>query len=329
MRARSTWGIGCFLIAMFLSPTTLFAGIAAKVVFVSGSAVAVSASNERRELAKGASIEVGDTIITEDARLQLRFTDGGFVSLAPNSEFRIHAFFYSGTADGSERVAMELIKGGLRTISGVIGKVIKESYEMKTAFATIGIRGTEYSVVYGDSVSGTVSAGAIAVCNAAGCLDVLQGQSYHVTDWNIKPLLTSKTAFLPPPQPSKVDKKQATQTDIAKAPGKIRSLAKDTKPSVISDGGRRNADRQALHKGTRLSDGVRQKSLSLTFDGSMLKSTLAALKPDKHALEFETESFSGAAPERDDGNRNKERSLNPLEQLGVDAGAVSGNGKAK
>lgn len=307
MRARSTWGIRCLLIAMLLSPTTVFAGIAAKVVFVSGSAVAVSASGERRELAKGASIQVGDSIITGDARLQLRFTDGGFVSLAPGSEFRINAFSYSGTPDGSERVAMELIKGGLRTISGVIGKAIKESYEMKTEFATIGIRGTEYSIVYGESVAGTVSAGAIAVCNAGGCLDVLQGQSYHVTDWNTKPVLTFKAAFLPPPQPVKAEKKQSKQTGIAGAPGSVRLSARDAKLSDKMEGKGRNDDRKALAKESKLSDGGRQKSHLLTFN--------------------ETGSFSGLAPEGDNRKRNKDHFLDTQNQLDFDAGTVSGNGK--
>jgi hypothetical protein len=189
------------LIGMLLTTSPLLAAGAATVEFVWGMAYAVSISGEKRELEKGSRIDVGDTVVSETARVQLRFTDGGFVSLVPHSEFRVNAYSYSGKRDGSERVAMELMKGGLRTISGLIGKAIQSAYEMKTAVATIGIRGTEYTVVYGESVSGTVSAGAIAVCNAGGCLDVAHGQSYYIKDENTKPVFISTPALLSPRQP--------------------------------------------------------------------------------------------------------------------------------
>jgi FecR protein len=189
------------LIVMLLTASPLLAAAAAKVEFVWGMAYAVSISGEKRELEKGSRIDVGDTVVSKTARVQLRFTDGGFVSLAPHSEFRVNAYSYSGKPDGSERIAMELMKGGLRTISGLIGKAIQSAYEMKTAVGTIGIRGTEYTVVYGESVSGTVSAGAIAVCNAGGCLDVAHGQSYYIKDENTKPVFISKAALLSPRQP--------------------------------------------------------------------------------------------------------------------------------
>ena len=189
------------LIVMMLTTSPLLAAPAATVEFVWGMAYARSISGEKRELIKGSGVDVGDTVVSETARVQLRFTDGGFVALAPQSEFRVNAYSYSGKPDGSERVAMELVKGGLRTISGLIGKAIQSAYELKTAVATIGIRGTEYTVVYGESVSGTVSAGAIAVCNAGGCLDVAHGQSYYIKDENTKPVFISTPALLSPRQP--------------------------------------------------------------------------------------------------------------------------------
>ncbi len=194
--------VGYLLFIVMLSTTSpLFAAAAATVEFVWGQAYALSPSGEKRVLEKGSPVHVGDTVVSETARVQLRFTDGGFVSLAPNSEFRVNAYAYSGKPDGSERIAMELMKGGLRTISGLIGKAIQSAYEMKTTVATIGIRGTEYTVVYGESVSGTVSAGAVAVCNTGGCLDVTRGQSYYVMNENTKPVFINKPALLSPPQP--------------------------------------------------------------------------------------------------------------------------------
>lgn len=176
---------------------------AARVEFVLGSAQVVSATGETREAVRGMSIQVGDTVISEDARLQLRFGDGSFVALAPGSEFRVNAYSWSGAPDGSERLSMTLVKGGLRTVTGLIGKAMQSAYEMATSVATIGIRGTEYTIVYGRSITGTVAEGRIAVCNGAGCLDVGPGQSYYVRDENTKPAFSDKAAQLPPPAPGR------------------------------------------------------------------------------------------------------------------------------
>jgi len=234
-------------IGMLITASPLLAAAAATVEFVWGTAYAVSISGEKRELEKGSGIDVGDTVISETARVQLRFTDGGFVSLAPRSEFRVNAYSYSGKPDGSERVAMELMKGGLRTISGLIGKAIQSAYEMKTKVATIGIRGTEYTVVYGESVSGTVSAGAVAVCNAGGCLDVTHGQSYYVMNENTKPVFISTPALLSPPQPviageRNRDKVAESENTGAKSSEKGQTSSRRGNESTWSDGSQRGKE---------------------------------------------------------------------------------------
>ncbi len=177
---------------------------AARVEFVLGTAQVVSPTGEPREAVRGMSIQIGDTVISKDARLQLRFGDGSFVALAPGSEFRVNAYSWSGAPDGKERLSMTLVKGGLRTVTGLIGKAMQSAYEMATGVATIGIRGTEYTIVYGRSITGTVAEGRIAVCNSAGCLEGGPGQSYYVKDENTKPAFTDKAAHLPPPAPGPV-----------------------------------------------------------------------------------------------------------------------------
>ena len=200
------------------------AGGAATAQFVSGAVSLARTDGTAIALTRGAEIEVGESVITgADGRVHLRFTDGGFVSLAPGSEFRVNAYSYSGQPDGTERASFALLKGGLRTVSGLIGKASQAAYEMVTRVATIGIRGTEYTLVYGEGVNGTVGHGRIAVCNAGGCLDVNQGVSFYVKDQNTRPVRAEKAAQLPPPQP--VAKKRHGQavgvatTDVSINPG--------------------------------------------------------------------------------------------------------------
>jgi FecR protein len=126
-------------------------------------------------------------------------------SLTPNSEFRIDDYRYNGELDGSERIAMQLVKGGLRTLSGAIGKAKQSAYEMITKAATIGIRGTEYTLLYSPQggVTGSVAHGRIAVCNGAGCVDVDLGKSFVVIDRDSKPSLTDTAADLGTPPPGR------------------------------------------------------------------------------------------------------------------------------
>jgi len=96
---------------------------------------------------RGLILEAGDTVRTGSrGRAQLRFRDGGYLSLQPDTVFRVDEYRFSGQADGSERSFFSLLKGGLRAITGLIGHRNRASYQLRTPTVTIGIRGTEFGV---------------------------------------------------------------------------------------------------------------------------------------------------------------------------------------
>ncbi|HUS12241.1 MAG TPA: FecR domain-containing protein [Pyrinomonadaceae bacterium] len=318
-------------VGILLTPTHLFAVEAANVEFVWGSASATTASGAKRQLVKGMSIEVGDTVVSEDARVQLRFTDGGFVSLSPHSEFRVNAYSYNGAPDGTERLSMELMKGGLRTISGLIGKAIQAAYEMKTAVATMGIRGTEYTVVYGDSVSGTVSAGAIAVCNAGGCLDVVHGQSYQVVDLNTKPIIISKAAFLPPPQPTSAKNKTIAESDepLAQAEKRNSSSDPDKKSSTARDERSGNDFiKFTAEKESRSIDGQHGSEKFLQKSQSSAFQTLVSEKQKLDDFKI-FEKGSASLEYSNTGKNDKDASLKSIKLLDANMSESTGKGKPK
>ncbi len=182
-------------------PVIGHAAPAARVDFATGNVQATGPNGQSRTVGKGTQIEQGETISTNNGRAQLRFTDGAYVSLQPESEFRIDQYRFDGKQDGNEKGFFSLIKGGLRTITGLVGRTNKNNYQVTTSVATIGIRGTEYTIQYGQSIVGTVGEGEINVCNGAGCLSVTNGESYYVQGQEIKPVLTNKRTDLPPPSP--------------------------------------------------------------------------------------------------------------------------------
>ncbi|MBZ0145449.1 MAG: FecR family protein [Rhodocyclaceae bacterium] len=150
---------------------------------------------------RGAEVSPGDTVDTGSGRAQLRFTDGAMVSLQPQTQFRIDAYEFKAEAVGGEKGFFSLLKGAMRTITGAIGKSDRKAYRLDTAVATIGIRGTEYAVAYGNSITVTTNSGLVEVCNSAGCLLVEAGQSAYVPDANTLPAFTRRNALDPLGQP--------------------------------------------------------------------------------------------------------------------------------
>ncbi len=186
-----------FLLAFCLPAESLHAAGAAKIDFAVGEVVAVQADGVRRPLARGAEVSAGDTVDTGAGRAQLRFTDGGMVSLQPQTQFRIDAYEFKGQTEGGEKGFFSLLKGAMRTITGGIGKTDRKAYRLDTAVATIGIRGTEYAVAYGNSITATTNSGLIEICNNGGCLLVEAGQSAYVPDANTPPTYTKRNALDP------------------------------------------------------------------------------------------------------------------------------------
>ena len=119
---------------------------AGRVVLAVGDVAAVRGA-DRVRLSAGASVGVGDAIVTgADGHAQIRFSDEALVAIKPGSEFRIEAYSFAGRADGSERAVFRLVRGGFRTLTGQIGQVNRDTYQVLTTQATIGIRGTHYQL---------------------------------------------------------------------------------------------------------------------------------------------------------------------------------------
>jgi len=184
--------------ALFAPP--LFAAGAGQVDFATAGVNAIGPNGQSRPLARGSEIAPGETIDTGTGRAQLRFTDGGFVSLQPQTQFRIETYGYDKDDPKKNSIVMNLLKGGLRTITGLIGKTNREGYKLQTSTATVGIRGTEFSITgFPDgSILFHVADGAIDVANQAGSSTVGGGQSATVSNQNSPPAKTDDKPFLPP-----------------------------------------------------------------------------------------------------------------------------------
>ena len=199
-----------------------------------------------RNLTRRSAIYRGDTLSTGARSLsQIRMKDGALLSLRPLTDIKIADYRYNGQEDGSEQSILELLKGGFRTITGIIGHKNKQNYQVRTSVATIGIRGTHYSLVLcqqsscsddgedgvEDGLYGGVADGSIVIENQTGTHRFNNDQFFKLTSATSKPV-----EFLLPPAilkhgPAKLagaDKKsqQKIKQDISKhAKSEPRRLA--------------------------------------------------------------------------------------------------------
>jgi len=132
--------------------------------------VAVARGQAEIRAATGMPVQSGDTIrVGPASNAQIRMTDESIVGLRPGTVFRIDAYEYSGQAE--PRSIFSLLKGGFRTVTGAIGRLhSRERYAVRTPTATIGIRGTHYTVVHCDNDCGA-DRGSIANGTYGGVTD--------------------------------------------------------------------------------------------------------------------------------------------------------------
>jgi hypothetical protein len=192
-----------WLVSASLAATgTVAAAPAARVDFTIGSVTVTGVDGGSRPAAKGLQLQSGDRVVTGNGRAQLRFTDGAYVSLQPNTDFSIRDYRYDGKSDGSEKGIFGLLRGALRTVTGAIGRVNRGAYQIQTPTATIGIRGTGglIQVLADGTTLVTGNSGVWSLANKSGSVDVPAGKAAKASpDQAVPPAESVEGPMLPPP----------------------------------------------------------------------------------------------------------------------------------
>ncbi|KKO61096.1 FecR protein [Janthinobacterium sp. KBS0711] len=123
--------------------------VAGTVMQLSGPLMVKKADGKVKILAIKSEVEQGDTLLTEKETYALiKLIDNSEITLKPNTSFVIEQFSYTAEQPDGDHAIFSLLKGGLRSVTGLLGKRNKERFEMKTPAATIGIRGTTFIASY-------------------------------------------------------------------------------------------------------------------------------------------------------------------------------------
>ena len=93
-----------------------------------------------------------DKAQTEAGRMGIRFIDDTTIKITENSMVIIDEFVFDPDPSKS-KLAVNFLKGTARFTTGLTGKVAKENMVLRTNSATVGIRGTDFSVTVNPDTS--------------------------------------------------------------------------------------------------------------------------------------------------------------------------------
>jgi len=146
MNTLTKFGLKPLVAALALVSATVWAN--GTVQQLSGTISVQKADGSTRVLSRQSEVGAGDTLNTErDSYAQVKFSDGAVMTLKPNTRIKIDSFVFDEKQPEKDNSTLSLLKGGLRMITGLVGKRgNQDALRLGTATATIGIRGTTFTV---------------------------------------------------------------------------------------------------------------------------------------------------------------------------------------
>lgn len=130
-----------------------------------------SPTGSGRALRAGGPIFENDKVVTGGGNVQIVFIDDTKLVVGPNSTLVIDRFLMRG-GNRAQKFSVDALRGTFRFISG---KSAKNAYDIKTANATIGIRGTAFDFSSGGETLVAVFEGGVRLCASGTCESIPEG----------------------------------------------------------------------------------------------------------------------------------------------------------
>ncbi|MFH1603216.1 MAG: hypothetical protein ABIH03_04850, partial [Pseudomonadota bacterium] len=148
------------------------------------------------------------------------------------SQLKIASYSFNQSKPESDNVFLNMLRGGLRSVTGLIGKRNRDAVKVSTTTATIGIRGTHFGALMCQNdcggiptVSGRppenglhldVTDGAIVVRNQAGEQVIASGQFGFVRGATTAPVIVPPQQGVPVTMPSSIAQNNTSGRGIGK-----------------------------------------------------------------------------------------------------------------
>lgn len=223
-------------LACLILPGFAYAKAAGVITHLSGILHVTYADGVQKVLNVGSEVQVGDTLRTElNTYTRLKFNDGGEVVLRPETIFKVEAYAYDAAEASQDNFLVELVKGGMRSVTGLLGKRNADKYKVKTGVATIGIRGTHFGALlcnndcnnlqtvtgkappnglHTDTVQGTT-----VISNAAGMIEVPAGSFSYTANMNTPPKIVPPSQGIQVTMPISISSNKSKGSGLGEGKG--------------------------------------------------------------------------------------------------------------
>lgn len=174
-------GFSRFLVgALFIAMSASAMAAIAYVHELTGTLTGQQGTAAARPLAIGAQLDAGVILNTgANTNAVIKFEDGQIIVLQPNTRFAVTSYSFNAQQPAQSSAAFNLITGGMRFVTGLIGANNRNGLRITAGTATIGIRGTDGSIIVDavtNAVIAAVNAGAFSLTTPLGTTNVNPGQ---------------------------------------------------------------------------------------------------------------------------------------------------------
>jgi len=143
---KSATLILAIVFSLFITATALAADDSVGNVKTISGKVSILRSNMAISPAIGEKIFINDVLRTEpDSSIGVVFKDDTLISLGPDSRLVINSFLFS-PSENKLSIVVNMFKGTLVYLSGIIAKLAPDAVRIETPVASIGVRGTKFAV---------------------------------------------------------------------------------------------------------------------------------------------------------------------------------------
>jgi hypothetical protein len=238
---RCALAVGLALLSFSFAGAALAEGVG--TITHLGGVLHATHNGESRLLSVKSEVMEGDVLKTEkNTYARIKFVDGGEIVLRPETELKVDAYAYRPVPEQGheDNVLLNLTKGGLRSVTGLLGKRSPDKFKMTTATATIGIRGTHFGALLCDNncgniptVSGTPLAnglytdtaqGTTVITNAAGSVTVPAGSYSFTPGPNTAPKLVPPSEGVQVTMPPAISNNKGTGGGVGAGDGSSCSV---------------------------------------------------------------------------------------------------------
>ncbi len=153
MRMPLTWYWNALVAGLALALVLPVSAADIGQIKVAKGTVTIERGASAQPAAVGMRLQTSDVVKTgADGSVGINMSDNALLSLGPNSSLSLDQYEFDSTTNQGA-FATSLQKGSLAVVSGRIAKQSPEAMTVRTPFAVLGVRGTEFVVHADDATS--------------------------------------------------------------------------------------------------------------------------------------------------------------------------------